>query len=163
MIITVMNSLEINNVMKNNKFTKTKFKGVFACDKLPKSKIKKKPACFIINTDPSSLPGTHWVALYFPKSGKTNYFDSFGAKPNIKPIINFINNNSRSYVYNTNQLQNVFSTVCGNYCCEYLLHRCQNKLNSTFYSKYNINDTVKNDDATLKNFRTHFIRKKIKS
>ncbi len=150
-----MNSLEISNLMKRNKHTKNKFKGVFASDNLPKQNIQK-PACFIINTDPSSLPGTHWVAIYFPKIGKTYYFDSFGVRPSVKSIISFISRNSTHYEYNKKQLQNVFSVVCGNYCCEYLFHRCQGKSNISFFKRYNSNSTVKNDDSTMKHFKTHF-------
>lgn len=154
-----MNSLQINNVMLKNKYTKNKFKGVFACDKLPKNKINK-PSCFIINTDPASLPGTHWVAVYFPKRGYADYFDSFGMKPNIKSILKFISHNSVKYNYNSKQLQNIFSPVCGNYCCEYLLHKCQGRTNSKFFNKYKINDTPKNDILTVKNFKTHFGNKR---
>lgn len=155
-----MDTLQIAKAMLKKDETKRNFRGVFACDKLPKSKFKKKnPACFIINTDPASKPGTHWVALYFPCNGRAEYFDSFGIKPKIGSILNFISKNSpNGYVYNKTQLQNVLSTICGNYCCEYLLHRCQRKPRNLFFKKYNTKKTITNDQITLKNFKIHFIK-----
>lgn len=151
-----MNTVQIMNVMNNNKIMKTYFKGVFSCDKLPKYKIKK-TACYIINTDPSSKPGTHWVAIFFPKKGYAEYFDSFGFEPKIKSIIKFIMNNSSHYTYNKKQLQNIFSSVCGNYCCEYLLHRCKGKVKSLFLKKYNSKNTANNDVITMKHFKSNFM------
>lgn len=154
-----MNTVQIMNVMKKNNKTKQYFQGVFASDKLPKLKVKK-PSCFIINTDPSSKPGTHWVAIYFPKKGSAEYFDSFGFKPKIKSITNFLTANCKRYTYNKIQLQNIFSTVCGNYCCEYLMHRCQGKSKNLFFKKYPFKNTTQNDAVTIKNFNSHFLNKR---
>lgn len=160
-----MNSIQINNIMQKNYNTHSKFKGVYACDNLPKFKVRK-PSCFIINTDPSSLPGTHWVAIYFPTRGNAEYFDSFGLTPNIKSIKKFISNNSKKYTHNNVQLQNIFSTICGNYCCEYLLHRCMGKSLTHFLKQYKKFKTMNNDELTMKNFNTHFknirVRRKTK-
>ena len=38
--------------------------GVFPSDLIP-DHMEKYPNCFIVNTDPSSMPGQHWVAYYF--------------------------------------------------------------------------------------------------
>lgn len=155
-----MDTVQITKVMSKTNKTKKKFRGVFACDKLPKSKINKRiPACYIINTDPSSKPGTHWVAIYFPCNGLAEYFDSFGFEPTIGRILNFISRNSpKGYIYNKTQLQNVLSTICGNYCCEYLFHRCCGKQRNSFFKKYKTTKTTINDQITLKNFKTHFMK-----
>ena len=146
-----MDTMQIKNVMKNNFRTKNYFKGVFPSDKLPKTKMHK-PSCIIVNTDPSSKPGTHWVAIYFPKTGNAEYFDSFGMQPKIKSILKFISFNSKKYTFNRTQLQNVFSIVCGNYCCEYLLHRCMGKSKSSFLKNYKVTNTLFNDELTKKKF-----------
>ena len=54
-----LSTLDIEKVMKSNKYTKKYLKGVFAIDKIPK-KIKSKPSMFVINTDKSNKPGQHW-------------------------------------------------------------------------------------------------------
>lgn len=155
-----MDTLDILSVMGGHNKTKKYFNGVFASDNLPKKNVQK-PSCFVINTDPSSKPGTHWVAIYICGNGRAEYFDSFGLKPKLKSILRFLSRFSSGYTYNRKQLQNIFSTVCGNYCCEYLLHRCQGKSKSLFLKKYKSNETTANDKLTMKNFKTHFIKKQV--
>jgi hypothetical protein len=75
-----MDSYKIDQLFKKYKFTNDQYCGVLPIDKLPLRKVKK-PCCFIVNTDDSTLPGTHWFAIYIPKKGKIEYFDSFGLKP----------------------------------------------------------------------------------
>ena len=41
------------------------------------------PYGFVANTDPSTEPGTHWVAFYFPSRDKGEFFDSYGYPLNI--------------------------------------------------------------------------------
>lgn len=151
-----MDTLEILKAMTTNHKTKQIFKGVFPCDKLPKTSLRKKPACFIINTDPSFKSGTHWVAVYFSKHGRAEYFDSFGLKPQVKSILKFLSTNSSGYVYNEIQLQNILSIACGKYCCEYLFHRCSGKSRALFFKKYSTSDTIKNECNVNKNFKIHF-------
>ena len=57
---------------------------------------------FIINTDPSYLPGKHWVAVYVDHM--CEYFDSLGKFPN-EAIGKFLFDSSRSYLRNAMQLQ----------------------------------------------------------
>lgn len=150
-----MDTLMIERAMKYHSKTKKYFKGVFACNKLPQRVIEK-PACFIINTDPSNKPGEHWVAVYVPKRGKCEYFDSFGLPPQKDQIIKFILRISQSFKYNKKQLQNILSTVCGNYCCEFLLWRCRGKNMNSFVKLYDVTNTIKNDSKTMTQFKQHF-------
>lgn len=55
-----------------------KFRGVFAADRLPE--LNRGHSC-IANTDPSDLPGTHWIALARSNSDKIYFYDSFGRSP----------------------------------------------------------------------------------
>jgi hypothetical protein len=76
-----MNSRQIDQLLRKNRFTKKIFLGVFASDKIPQ-KIKNFPACFVANTDPSGQRGEHWVA-YWVKDGKNvERFCSLGSEPN---------------------------------------------------------------------------------
>lgn len=156
-----MDTVQIINFMKNNVATKKYFKGVFASDKLPVIKFKK-PACFIVNTDPSTKPGMHWVAIFLPHRGFAEYFDSFGLRPKLKTILKCLSNNSNGYTYNKKHLQNIFSVVCGNYCCEYLLHRCQGKSRNIFLKKFN-SDTSNNDKIVVNQFNIHFKKNRVQN
>lgn len=84
-----MNSINIINTLNSNKYTKYKFKGVFPSNKLPKTPVVK-PSFYIANTDPSSKPGQHWVASYFPENKPAEFFCSAGQPP-IKPFISYLN------------------------------------------------------------------------
>ena len=65
----------ISKLLKNFKC----FKGVYPLDKLPD--IIKLPINIIINTDPSYMPGEHWVSLSINKDCYGEYFDSLGLPP----------------------------------------------------------------------------------
>ena len=134
------------------------FMGVFSADQIPsreklcsfaggtQRKRKKRkiggataakdqqPCCyrarsFIVNTDPSTLPGHHWVAfvVFADRSSVIYFFDSFGM-----PLTNYqeLYNSCLNYAYfsdadivtsvNTRSLQGATSTVCGHYCILFL-------------------------------------------
>jgi hypothetical protein len=93
--------------------------GVYAADKLPSRYSK--PAALIANTDEQGKPGTHWVAIYIPKSGKSEYFDSYGLPPFVKHHILFLN--KVTWTHNRKEMQSLTSNVCGNYCLMYLASR----------------------------------------
>jgi len=78
-----------------------------------------KKGFYIVNLDNAGGGGTHWTALYF--DGKLNiYFDSFGVAPpkNIERLLG-------NFIYNTEQIQDLNSELCGYYCVlfvKYLYH-----------------------------------------
>lgn len=154
-----MDSIEIKNIMQSNEYIKKYFKGVYACDRLPQLNKKniKNPVCLIANTDPINKPGTHWIAIYIPRKGKVEYFDSYGNPPSSKYFINFMHQFKVGYKYYTIQLQSLFSIYCGIYCCEYILHRCRGKSLKSFLSTFSLS-TIQNDKKVIRNFQNNFIR-----
>ena len=101
------------------------FLGVYAEDQLPH--IDQRPFAAIVNTDPSQLPGTHWIAIYLSRDKPGEYFDSFGEYPDT-PVVDYLNRESpRGWMYNTRKLQGQFSTLCGAYCVQYLEARHESK------------------------------------
>jgi hypothetical protein len=115
----------------------------------------KKPAVFVVNTDTSNKPGSHWVCFYFPKSNYAEFFDSLGNSPDYywNSFKNFLIANSSRYFYNTNRIQDYKSQLCGEYCIYYILERCQgvsfkhiiNGFSQTFYdlNDYKISEYLK--------------------
>ena len=74
--------------------------------------------CVVINTQPSNMPGEHWVCLWFNSGKSVDFFDSFGQTPEkYKIIIKNVSN------YNYKILQSNDTTVCGHYCIWYILLR----------------------------------------
>lgn len=152
-----MNTLEIWNAMTTNKYTKKIFKGVFPLDEIPKT-ILKRPAGIIVNTDKSTQPGTHWIALYLPVKDRAEFFDSYGRAPMHNEFLEFfIKNKIKKILYNKTQLQSVFSAVCGQYCCFYLLARSNNCSLKKFKNKFFKNQNLIQNDTNIKRlFYNHF-------
>lgn len=157
-----MNTIEITNALKNNKVTKNIFTGVFACNQLPRGNFKK-PSLNIANTQPSWMTGLHWIALYIPKSGKIEYFDSFASgKTKNRYFTKFIKKNSNyaKCIINTHKLQGDFSSVCGYYCCMYAYWRCKGKSLSNFINMFSKSDVNRNDFKVKQMFIKHFKKSK---
>ena len=75
-----MNTLQIERLLKMDLKSKTIFKKVCALDQLEKPTF---PSAHVINSDSSSEPGEQWVAVYFDKRGRGEYFHSYGLPPTL--------------------------------------------------------------------------------
>jgi hypothetical protein len=140
-----MNTFQINFLLE--KFDC--FIGVYPRNLLPRKPIKIRPCALIINTDKSTEPGEHWVALYLSKNTYAEYFDSFGFSPNHIEIIKFLQRNKiKKIVYNTNQLQSLTSLTCGAYCVLFVKFRFSN-LNFCDLINFFSTNSENNDIASL--------------
>ena len=153
-----MDSLEIARILKQDRFTKHYFRGVFACDKLPRRHVPR-PSAFVVNTDPSDKPGQHWVAIYISQNGEGEYFDSYGQKPSLPQVKSFLKKNASSTDYSHRSLQGPLSAVCGQYTIFFLLHRCRG-LSMTKITRLFSSDKFDNDIAVNDFIREHFPRVK---
>ena len=114
--------------------------GCFAYDERPV--ISNYPSCFVINTQPRSKEGEHWLSMYFDKDENCYFFDSFGNKPSYYRLYNYILANSKKWTCNLQQLQG-FEPHCGIYCIFFLLFSTREKLQD-FFKPFTKN-CVKND------------------
>ena len=150
-----MNELEIAQVLRAHCLTKKYFAGVYARDELLK---RKKKGLFIINTAKRSEPGEHWVLVFFSPRGAT-YFDSFGMPPLHSEILNFVDANM-PVQYNKEQLQNVYSTVCGQYACVFAAKLAAGYSMQEIRAKYFSRNTLLNDSIIKALFKKEFGRTK---
>jgi len=68
--------------------------------------------------------GTHWVCIYNdPKSNDIEYFDSFGLTPPGIILKYLKSSNKKGVTYNSSEIQNLNSFMCGYYCCYYIMER----------------------------------------
>ena len=135
-----MDTLLIEKLLKNFKC----FKGVYSLDMLPST--LNPPINIIINTDPSYMPGEHWVSIHISEDGFGEYFDSFGIPPLKIEIFNYLEKMcEKGWTYNKVALQHVTSDTCGHYCVLNIIFRCQNLSLQNFISKFNSN-TLRNDE-----------------
>ena len=77
--------------------------------------------------------------MFFDKNGKGEYFDSYGLPPHVFDLQNFMDLNSRQWIYTNKTLQRLLSTVCGHYCVYYLLFRCRNVTLREIVSRFSSN------------------------
>lgn len=144
-----MNSLEIEKIIRKDIVLSKTFLGIFASDQL-NFKITKRPCSMIVNTDPSSLPGTHWIAIYFDNHGDVKYFDSYGRKPFLKQFDVFLKLNARKKDTNPLRLQSDDSYVCGMYCIYFLYLCVRHRSMKQILNKFTSKNVVYNDRIVCK-------------
>ena len=95
------------------------FCGVFSCDSIPV--ILRRPACFIVNTDPAGAPGEHWVSIVLKKDRKALYFDGLGFPPIVPQIQHYLAcHASKGFKYNCLTLMDPENKGCGYYAALFL-------------------------------------------
>lgn len=115
-----LNTLEIDRFMRNDPFIRHLYGGVRAIDQLDFS--PNIPSIYIINQDPSTEPGSHWIALFI--NNIPEHFDSLGYQP-IKYLENYLIVNGPNFIVNTKRVQNYTSNSCGMFCLFYAYFRCR--------------------------------------
>ena len=148
-----MNSLKINQILERDPFAKDIFYGVLARDQLPRN--IKYPTSFVINTDVSSKPGEHWLAIFYDKNGVCEFFDPLGFSPKYYKLDDYLKKTSTKFYYNTQQMQGIFSKYCGHYCILYLLVKSR-QYNLTFFLKLFTKNTKFNDEMIEKIIKENF-------
>jgi len=131
-----MNTYELQRVIGD--YVK-RFDGIFSIDRLPT-----KPRLLVCNTDPSTMPGEHWIAIYVDDDGHYGeYFDSLGRAPT-RQFEHYMNEHCREWNYNCKQLQSITSRFCGHYCASFCIIRSRGVSMADFVRYFN-RDTGLND------------------
>jgi len=146
-----MNSLELSHIISKDKLLSQTFLGVFAVDQL-NFKLTRRPCCLIANTDPTNMPGKHWIAMYFDSQGVGEYFDSFGREPT-ENFVSFMRKNATKLLINKRRLQSDDTYVCGMYCVYFLFYRVRNVIN--MFAKFGKN-VLNNDRRVCRFMYSHF-------
>jgi hypothetical protein len=107
-----MNTLNIYKLVRRDVKLQQYFRGVFSADNY----ILSKEGIYIVNSEQSFLPGSHWVVYYVQKDC-IEFFDSLGKNGAHYSLKNCI-------VFNDKLLQGDMP-VCGYYCLYYCLLRCR--------------------------------------
>ena len=120
------------------------FIGVYSIDTLPK-KLSSYPAALIINSDPSHLPGQHWVALFVESKCVAEYFDPYGISP-IGQIYKFAQRVSSTLIFNKWWIQPPDSSSCGLYCLYFLVARSNGTTFKDFLKHFKDYDWSSNEN-----------------
>ena len=112
-----MDGSQINRVLWRNPITKRFFLGTFPADHIPVP--REFPASLVVNMDNSNLPGSHWVAMFFPTPSRVVYYDSYGIMPSNVNIKRYL---VRFPIIEMNPItfQSILTDVCGYYVIYYL-------------------------------------------
>ena len=89
---------------------------------MPKSLVA--PSNIVINTYTHNLPGEHWLAVSYKKSGLIYAFDSFGLyyPTLLQNYLQRLKRRSGPVKYNRTQFQEVHEKTCGHYCIAYFTY-----------------------------------------
>jgi hypothetical protein len=98
------------------------FLGVYAADRAP-TRLVDYPCAYVVNTDPATKPGQHWVAFYAHSPQRLQFFDSYGRPPAAYPHVRLPHNAMPILTSNKYSFQSKRSVVCGHYCIFYLVKR----------------------------------------
>lgn len=146
-----MNSIEIENYLRRIPIQNV---GVYASDCLP---LKIAPnTAIVVNTDPHTKQGTHWVAFYLDSNGHLEFFDSFGQPPSVADHMIFTRRNGWRFNFNSKQLQGQHSLMCGHFCLTYLLFRACGASMREFQLMFTSNE-YENDLTVFNIFRNLYL------
>ena len=107
-----MNILEIEDVLKNHLGIRFVFKGVYARNRLHRQ--LNVHSGLVGNTDPHSLDGEHWIAMYIDANSRGEYYDPMGQPTYQAAYVAFLSKQCTSWTYNAIRVQEEGSTVCDN-------------------------------------------------
>lgn len=90
------------------------------------TKNSKYPKLFIFNTDPSFLPGKHFIGVYVMNKQNWEIFDPL-AVPIEQWGACFHDIKLKNPLQNTHRVQSSRSKECGKFCLFYAWHKCRGK------------------------------------
>ena len=124
MAYTGLNTIQLRNALLENEITKPFFSGIFPMDQL--KNISAPPKLILVNTDPSYLPGKHWL-LFFRTKDRMEMFDSLGQELHeMNPAVQTFAHRFNEYVkYVSQRVQPLNTALCGHYCLYYAYLRCK--------------------------------------
>jgi hypothetical protein len=107
-----MNEIQINYLLKTNKYTKDTFRGTFAADELKKINLN---CTYIVNLDTRRTNGSHWILLSRNHEGNILYFCTSGTPPFELNLLNLLEPYPIIY-FSPDNIQSLASSSCGLYC-----------------------------------------------
>jgi hypothetical protein len=120
-----MDTNQINCTLVSVPWISGVYAGCFPIDRLPP--VDSLPMGIVVNADPSTKPGRHWMALYFDVNRRCDFFDSLGRHPlTYGEDFHEYTNQLRGGVWRcVERTQGALSNVCGQYCVFFIACRCR--------------------------------------
>lgn len=142
-----LNNVQLDRLANQHPDLSPYFYQTVACNRLPKKPVTHRPCAYIVNTDPDSKPGLHWLGLW-TENGVCEVMDSYALPlttyKTTRPLIRWL---KQHWKIKTNQtsLQSIYSQSCGAYALFYLIARAQGKTLDDFLRQFKKHRYVYND------------------
>lgn len=111
-----MQSDQLEAILRHDVATTPYFLGVFAANRIPKTP-KWKPYCYIVNNQPDTKRGQHWLAVYV--NHHVEFFDPLNLRPEDYGFKLNVD------ITNGIPIQPYESDTCGLHSMYYLMQRCR--------------------------------------
>ena len=152
-VLNPLSNIDIDKIMK--KHNVKNYRGTYSKDMLPK-RINGNESVIVNLQDYFEGEGTHWVVIYNDNNGDSvEYFDSFGLKPPIE-CINYMETSNKLIEYNSSQIQNIDSIMCGYYCCFYIIERYKSRQPIDILLDFNQKPSLCNE-VFIQDFARHIV------
>ncbi|EGT43094.1 hypothetical protein CAEBREN_30233 [Caenorhabditis brenneri] len=142
-----MDSVQISNILSNDRFAKKTFIGVYSADELQRLKPLKKRFGLIVNTDESNQPGRHWQSIFVDESSTCHFFCSLDETPT--PLIYEFMQRYKRIVSNRNRHQKLDEVTCGGYC---IFIQAMMARGYQFTTLCDIFEQIENDDVFVRSY-----------
>ncbi len=144
----ILNTSDLNQLAFHHPTLAIHFQGTFPCDKLPRPRTLDNPRGFIVNTDPSDMPGRHWLGLWM-NGNKCEVMDSFALDLEMYettlPLKKWLNENFKYVIHSGQSLQSVYDQSCGGYALMFLVAKSQGIPIEDFLKTFSLHDYLSND------------------
>jgi hypothetical protein len=165
-----MNTLQIDHALRScsswQERARNIFRGTFAINQVPWVYTLNAPFGLVVNTEPSSQAGDHWIALFqSEKTQPVEILDTRGysySKELLSARENYIHHlldvlMIDDYQINRLPLQSPCSSLCGEYCILFLYCRMMLGLSfESYLSLFSETDLYENDRFVLHFVHQHF-------
>ena len=92
-----MNTAQLTECLKKDAIIRQFQPCVISIDQI--SDVIYPPAVFIVNSDHSTYPGLHWLAMFFQENGRGEFWDSLGRHPKQYGMENVMLENDFEYIF----------------------------------------------------------------
>ena len=137
---------QMDIICSNHFHTQDKYRGIFTSNGLPEPNklMETTPWFIIVNIDPNTSPGSHWVTIYCDNTKSISYFCSVGTRPR-GDILKFLES-YEDVIINSHQLQTNDGDLCGEFCLFYADLRSLEFTDSEILQLFNPESANQNDD-----------------
>ena len=143
----ILNTDQLDQLALHHPTLASFYEGALPCDSLPPPDKVSHPRGMIVNTDPASMGGRHWLGVWI--DGNTcEIFDSFALDLELyettAPLIKWL----KQFKYVTRNgrcVQSIYDQSCGGYALMFLVAKSQGEKMSQFEKNFFKTNYVMND------------------